>query len=114
MKLDDIEDLIKFESDIKNDIMDSDEIKMIEKIMETKALVTIPKSKQNKLNKIVKTNRYKFWLGKNEIDVARAEVGYKPIKIQVKKCLSCRGSFQSEGSHNRMCQLCRKDHGYQD
>lgn len=109
-----LDDIIKSESHIKNDLMESDEIRMIERIMETKSIVTIPKSKQNKINKVIKTNRRKFWLGKNEINVAREEVGYKPIKIQIKKCLSCRGNFQSEGSHNRMCQICRKESGYGD
>jgi hypothetical protein len=37
----------------------------------------------------------------------RQVVGYKPIKINIRKCLKCECKFQSEGIHNRLCQDCR-------
>lgn len=109
-----LEDYINFESKYKNDIMDSDEIKMLEKIMESQPVLPISKSKQNKLSKVVKTNKYIFWRGKNEINVARESAGFKPASISIKQCLSCQVKFESEGKHNRMCQACRKGNSYED
>lgn len=103
-----LEDLIKTESLLNNDVMESEDIKLLEKIMESKPIVSIAKNKQNKLSRVVKNNRYLFWQGKNEIDVARNSVGFNPIKISIRKCLKCQASFESEGIQNRICELCRK------
>lgn len=109
-----IEDYINSESKHNNDIMDSDEIKMLEKIMESKPALPIAKRKQNKLKNLVKTNKYIFWRGKNEIKVARDSAGFEPINITIRDCLSCQVKFESEGSHNRMCPGCRKGNSYED
>lgn len=107
------------------DILESDEIRMLERILTSK-VVPLRKRKQDKITRSVKAykkngnrnptkvDKRLFWNGKNEFDVARAEIGFKPIKITTKVCLSCQAQFESEGSHNRMCINCRKSNGYQE
>jgi len=38
----------------------------------------------------------------------RKSIGLNPIKISKKKCLNCDVKFESEGKHNRMCNICAK------
>jgi len=49
-----------------------------------------------------------FWLNKNELEIVREYSKLKPIKITPRACLKCFQIFESEGSHNRLCDSCRK------
>lgn len=37
----------------------------------------------------------------------------KSSKINVRNCLRCFEQFQSQGKHNRLCEDCRKQNGYE-
>lgn len=43
-----------------------------------------------------------------EINRLRSVLGLPLIKILKKMCLNCGIKFESEGNHNRMCEVCRK------
>ena len=45
-----------------------------------------------------------------EINEFRKELGMESMKIKLKKCIKCSKKFESEGNHNRMCDVCRKNH----
>jgi hypothetical protein len=47
-----------------------------------------------------------------EKDVAecRKELGLRPLTPSTRICLRCDGVFQSDGSHNRVCGLCKIDY----
>ena len=53
-----------------------------------------------------------FWKNKNELEVARREIGFDSIELKVRNCLSCGTKFESEGTHNRVCDDCRKENGF--
>lgn len=42
-----------------------------------------------------------------ELNAIRLEQGLKPYKISSKGCLKCLNSFDSWGSHNRICGKCK-------
>lgn len=84
------------------------------KLNANKEVKKINTKKSKKItNKISKDNTNEiFWENKNELEIARKEIGFDPIDIKIRNCLTCAIRFESEGKHNRVCDTCRKDNGF--
>ena len=46
------------------------------------------------------------------INKCRSRVGMKKLNIKKRKCLKCNKRFESEGNHNRICELCKRRNAY--
>lgn len=93
----------------------ADDITMKIKINSNKEVIKIKNKKQKQLTKTISKDKWctnstneLFWENKNEIEIARKEVGLNSLVLKVKECLSCGNKFESEGSHNRRCDDCRE------
>ena len=72
-----------------------------------------PKKNKKITAKISKnTTNEIFWENKNELAIARKEIGFDPIELKIRNCLTCAIRFESEGKHNRVCDDCRKENGF--
>ncbi len=52
--------------------------------------------------------KYNINYDPKELNDARRLSGLKEIHSKQRICLSCEEKFNSEGSHNRLCDSCRK------
>lgn len=112
-------------SDLSKCYIDPDDISIAQqfytttKVLEQNKLKRLNSKKKKHLNTklskdkwCTKSTNEVFWENKNEIQTARKGVGFNQIKINVRNCLSCGIKFESEGTHNRVCDDCRKENGF--